>query len=182
MASPWKFIARLVSPRRQQTQDDGAIEVTPDVNTTAGQANTPREESVESVGQPTRASPTPAVQSEPVSAVPEPLTQPGGDNHGPADSNSDDSAEVSEPALHDIGATPAYAVPIVKPSANARPGRGRGKQTAPVAVLSQTATVVPTASGEISLDHEIRMLRSQLTSKLRLQNAQLKKMLDRFER
>jgi hypothetical protein len=34
----------------------------------------------------------------------------------------------------------------------------------------------------ISLDGEIRLLRDQLARKLRLQNAQLKRMLDRFER
>jgi hypothetical protein len=35
--------------------------------------------------------------------------------------------------------------------------------------------------GEGSLDDEIRVLRRQLAEKLRLQNAQLRKMLERFE-
>ncbi|EJZ17856.1 hypothetical protein RCCGEPOP_28634 [Rhizobium sp. Pop5] len=40
---------------------------------------------------------------------------------------------------------------------------------------------IQTANG-MSLDDEIRMLRDQLARKLTLQNAQLRKMLERFER
>ncbi|MGO6667010.1 hypothetical protein ACCS43_16780, partial [Rhizobium ruizarguesonis] len=50
-------------------------------------------------------------------------------------------------------------------------------------VVSQPSPHVRIMSDDaISLDGEIRLLRDQLARKLRLQNAQLKRMLDRFER
>ncbi|CAN7550107.1 hypothetical protein LJR255_003911 [Pararhizobium sp. LjRoot255] len=49
-------------------------------------------------------------------------------------------------------------------------------------VVPQPSPGVPTVSDDaISLDEEIRLLRDQLARKLQLQNAQLKRMLERFE-
>jgi hypothetical protein len=59
-------------------------------------------------------------------------------------------------------------------------GRGRKPE------LVDTTQVLPDVSipsdDTLSLDDEIRLLRGQLVGKLRLQNAQLRKMLERFER
>jgi uncharacterized protein YijF (DUF1287 family) len=64
----------------------------------------------------------------------------------------------------------------------ARKQRGRSKTSeAAVAEPSYPAAEV-VADGTLSLDAEIRVLKGQLASKLRTQNAQLKKMLERFER
>ena len=47
--------------------------------------------------------------------------------------------------------------------------------------IANDRQVIHTAK-EMGLDNEIRMLRDQLARKLTLQNAQLRKMLERFER
>lgn len=50
-------------------------------------------------------------------------------------------------------------------------------------VVPQSSADVPTVSDDtVSLDEEIRVLRQQLAKKLQQQNAQLKRMLERFER
>lgn len=99
MASPWRFLARLVSSRREQKQTDDAIDVIPYVAAVAGQADTPPiEESAESVDQLTPENLPPVVRSEPFSAGPEPLTQSGGDRQSTAENNGIESAEDFAPA------------------------------------------------------------------------------------
>ncbi|NEI17436.1 hypothetical protein GR220_36635 [Rhizobium leguminosarum] len=46
---------------------------------------------------------------------------------------------------------------------------------------SQASQIVH-AADQMNLDEEIRVLRGQLAGKLKLQNARLRKMLERFER
>ncbi|URK89571.1 hypothetical protein LP421_32910 (plasmid) [Rhizobium sp. RCAM05350] len=74
MASPWKFLTRLVSPRRQQEQDDGSIDdVKSDELAIVGSTEPPVKENLNLADQPTRENAQPIVQSEPVSEEPEPL-------------------------------------------------------------------------------------------------------------
>jgi hypothetical protein len=85
----------------------------------------------------------------------------------------------------DLAAIPAPdAVHLHPPvEGKARIQRPRAKKPEPVVVTAQVSLGVDTASDDtISLDEEIRVLRGQLAAKLQLQNAQLKKMLERFER
>lgn len=177
MASPWKFLTRLVSPRRQRKQDGAAIGVEPDAAAIAEQTGTPVGESVD---QPMRENATRFVETD-GAVEPEPPLQTGGAGRDAAQSNSD--AGTSEPATHGISATIALAPPRGKRSAKAalRQRRGLAKKIATVGGRSQRAEAVPKISDEISLDQEIKMLRIELIGKLRLQNAQLKKMLERFE-
>ncbi|MGO7428169.1 hypothetical protein ACCT09_52765, partial [Rhizobium ruizarguesonis] len=49
-------------------------------------------------------------------------------------------------------------------------------------VLPPSRTVSATFEDAINLDEEIRLLRDQLARKLQIQNTQLKRMLQRFER
>ncbi len=179
MASPWKFLTRLISPRRQRKQDGAAIGVEPDVAAIAEQTGTPVGESVD---QPMRENPTRFVETDgPVE--PEPPLQTGGAGRDAAQSNSDGAAGTSEPATHGISATIALAPPRGKRSAKAalRQRGGLAKKIATVGGRSQRVEAAPKISDEISLDQEIKMLRIELIGKLRLQNAQLKKMLERFE-
>ena len=185
MASPWKFLVRLVSPRRLEKQDGGAIkDGKPDVLAMAEPPENPVSENLKVADQPTRGKTQPLVQSEPVSAQPQPLAETGRDIQRERESHSAVGAETSAPALPDIGAARAYAAPNVEETVKAAPakGRGRAKKVEAVAIVSQKPPVVPTISDETSLDEEIKVLRDQLASKLRLQNAQLKKMLERFDR
>jgi len=181
MASPWKFLARLVSPRRLEKQDGSAIEeVKPDVSPMAGPAEAPVKENLKRADQPTREKAQPLVQS----GEPERLAKTGSDIQGLVENHSDEDAQTSDPALPDIDSTLAYAAPKVEETAKTAPAkrRGRPKTIKAVAVGSQTSPVVSTISDEMSLDQEISALRDQLASKLRLQNAQLKQMLERFDR
>lgn len=185
MASPWKFLARLVSPRRLEKRDGSAIkEVKPDVSAVAGPTETPVRENLNLADQPTRDKAQPLVQSEPVSARPEPLAETGSDIQGRVESHSEEGVQTSDPALSDTGATLAYPAPNIEETAKAAPAkkRGRAKKVEAGAVVLQTSPVVPTISDEMSLDQEIRVLRDQLAGKLRLQNAHLKQMLERFDR
>lgn len=185
MASPWKFLARLVSPRRLEKRDGSAIkELKPDVSAMAGAIEPPVQENLNLGDQPAREKAQPLVQSEPASAQPEPLAETGSDIQGRVESHSDKGAQTSDPALSDIGAPLAYPAPNIEETVKAAPAkrRGRAKTIEAVAVLLQQSPIVPIISDEMSLDQEIRVLRDQLAGKLRLQNAQLKQMLERFDR
>ncbi|WP_313664751.1 hypothetical protein, partial [Shinella sp.] len=77
------------------------------------------------------------------------------------------------------------AAPKIKKTAKAvsRRRSGRPKAVETSAAVVQTDPVARTISEDMSgLNDEIRFLRAQLANKLRLQNTQLRKMLDRFER
>ncbi|ACS60496.1 conserved hypothetical protein (plasmid) [Rhizobium leguminosarum bv. trifolii WSM1325] len=65
----------------------------------------------------------------------------------------------------------------------ARKRRRQARKADVVDVVSRPSPRLAIVSDDaIRLDGEIRLLRDQLAGKLRLQNAQLKSMLDRFER
>lgn len=91
--------------------------------------------------------------------------------------------EVANPAISGgtgIDVTAAQDTPRIKRTVEVAPRkqRSRGKEAVAIADGRQ---VIHTAN-EMSLDDEIKVLRNQLAIKLRLQNAQLGRMLDRFER
>ncbi len=185
MASPWSFLTRLVSPRRQKTQDGGSIEeVKPDDLAIAGSTETPVKENLNLDDQPTRERAHLFLQSEPVAEEPEPLAEAGSGIRVSGESKSTDGGRSSDPALPHITDSGAYATPKVDATVNPAPvnRRRHAKKITRVAVVAQAAPVVPTISDEMSLDQEIRALRGQLASKLRLQNKQLTQMLERFER
>jgi hypothetical protein len=73
-----------------------------------------------------------------------------------------------------------------EPAVEGKARKQRGRSKTSEAVVAETSYPAPTAEvvadGTLSLDAEIRVLKGQLASKLRTQNAQLKKMLERFER
>jgi hypothetical protein len=80
---------------------------------------------------------------------------------------------------------PTYGASYFEDGSEAAPAKRkrRTKTVEPVVAASKASLAVVAASDdEIGLDDEIRALRGQLVRKLRLQNAQLKKMLERFER
>ncbi|MBB3646331.1 hypothetical protein FHX14_002528 [Rhizobium sp. BK619] len=75
-----------------------------------------------------------------------------------------------------IDVTAAQGVADLRPAVEVAPRkqRSRGKKVGAISHVSH--------ADEMSLDEEIRVLRGQLAVKLKLQNAQLRKMLERFER
>lgn len=182
MASPWKFLASLVSPRRQPKQDDSAIEaVKPDVLAIAGLTETTVEASRHIADHLAVEQPQPVDRSDAVAIAPEPSDDTRNDTAGVLENDSDKLEQAPGTVLPDVGAI----VEKVEETAEAkRPERKtRAKKIEAAAVVFQVSPVAASVSDEMaSLDEEIAALRTQLASKLRLQNAQLKRMLARFER
>ena len=184
MASPWKFLARLVSPRRQQGQGhDVADEVTPDDPAIAKSPEISVDETLDSTDQPAGEELTP--HSEPIAALTAAqhsaavISAPG-----TRDVESVDIVEAADP-VRPVSADSADREALKPPQLrhDVKPGRRRRSMKAGVLdVVPQSSADVPTVSDDtLSLDEEIQLLREQLASKLQLQNAQLKKMLERFE-
>ncbi|WP_430246156.1 hypothetical protein [Neorhizobium sp. DAR64861/K0K2] len=129
--------------------------------------------------------PRPAL-SDPVSVEPEPV---GGYLNEVSDTQEDVAGIVAGGSAltddTDLAVVPPPAAEDLEPPVEgaARKQRPRVKKPEPVVVTAQVSSGVDTASDEtMSLDEEIKILRGQLAAKLQLQNAQLKKMLERFER
>lgn len=171
MASPWKFLFRLVSPRRQQGQEHAVTDdVTPDnsaitTDQSAGEEPHPHDQPDATLA---------AVQhSAAVTSAQGTVDVEGAGSVEAVDPVQSDSADTV-----DRGAKPAQLRRRAEPSR-----RRRGKKADIVEILPQTSADVPAVSDDtLSLDEEIRLLREQLASKLQLQNAQLKRMLERFDR
>lgn len=184
MESPWKFFARLVSPRRQQKPGDGPFEEEkPNVSPIAAPREPSAKADITLADQPIGENAPPAVPSAPVSAEPQPLAGIDSDGQVREVSDNNEDAQTSHPAKPDIGATRVYVAPKAEAIVRAAPDKRKGRARETKAVDdTQASAVVPAKSDEISLDEEIRVLRGKLASKLRLQNKQLKKMLERFDR
>jgi hypothetical protein len=181
MASPWKFLAGLVSPRREPKKDDSAIEaVKPDVLAIAGPTETTVEESRHSADHRAGEQPEPVDRSDAAPIAPEPSDQTRRDVVGIVEHDNGKLEPGSGTVLPDVG-VPVAKLEAAKAMRHKR--RTRGQKVEAAAVVLQVSPVTASVSdGMVSLDEEIAMLRTQLAGKLRLQNAQLKKMLARFER
>lgn len=187
MASPWKILARLISPGREQKRENGSTaKVTPDALAIAGPTEAPAEESVNGTDRPAseelpRHGQVAAISVEPVHS--EEAVNGGGDK---VDLEDTKAVGAAHPALSGTGidvtaarddATQIRRTVKVAP----RKQRSRGKEAVAISNGSQVSQIVH-AADEMNLDEEIRVLRGQLAGKLKLQNARLRKMLERFER
>ncbi|TAU34900.1 hypothetical protein ELI43_37565 [Rhizobium leguminosarum] len=187
MASPWKFLARLISPGREQKRETTSTdEVAADALAIAGPTETPAEESPNSAARPAseelpRHDQAAAISAEPVRS--EEAENGGGDK---VDREDAKIVKAADPALYgntSLDVIAANDARRIKRAVEVAPRkqRRRSKEAAAIANVSHVFQVVHTAD-EINLDEEIRLLRGQLAGKLKLQNAQLRKMLKRFER
>ncbi|MBY5474675.1 hypothetical protein GFM09_28505 [Rhizobium leguminosarum bv. viciae] len=185
MASPWKLLARLVSLRRKQGQEQGP---TDDVQPNVLAITKPTETSADNgltVNAPVDEEPVAHEQSEAVSADPDHSVDTASSLYGKADSEDSGPAQAADPALSDDAATVARdaGTPLQTGEGATRKRRKLAKSAEPVeAVLPPSPAAPAVLDDTISLDEEIKLLRDQLARKLRLQNAQLKRMLERFER
>ncbi|MBB5536091.1 hypothetical protein [Rhizobium giardinii] len=184
MASPWKFLARLISPGREQKSENGSTnEVTPDPSAIAGQTKPPAEESVNSAGRPAseelpRHDQTAAISAEPV--LPEEGEKGGRDKverEAPKVVGAADPALFGDPG---IDVTAAHGATNTKRAVEVAPRKQRSRNKEAVAI--ENVSQVNHTADEMNLDEEIRVLRGHLARKLKLQNAQLRNMLKRFER
>ncbi|XKM43038.1 hypothetical protein A4U53_035195 (plasmid) [Rhizobium ruizarguesonis] len=181
MASPWKLLARLVSPRRQQRQEHGStVDVKPDVLAIAKPTETAANNESDAIDRPADEKPVLQGYSAAVSVAPD---------HAEEAASSVDDTTFVESSSFEKAADPVSSNGDIAAHAAQKPSqidkgaaRKRSRQ-AKKAVDSQPSRRGSIVSDDaISLDGEIRLLRDQLARKLRLQNAQLKRMLDRFER
>jgi hypothetical protein len=196
MASPWKFLARLASRRQEQKeqQQDPADDVT---SASAGPSEPATDTISNSTDQLADAGPETADRSKLASGKAEQLTEadkdvPGqvGQDQGEGDLDSTSGVTAGGRAVVDAADAPvaatrkAPAISLSKPVTSAKRGRNKAaSRTSPVEVIPQPQAGVLTFSDEVqSLDGEIRQLREQLARRLQQQNAQLTKMLERFER
>jgi hypothetical protein len=187
MASPWKFLSRLVPRRREPKQDDAEVAGgKPDVLALPGPAETVAEQSLaESSARADAEQPSSAV-SDPVLVEPPTIGGPVGDaDDMPASVVADVvAADLTPSDLLDTVAIPSPDAADVQLRGESKPRKQMGRARKPE--LVDTTQVLPNVSipsdETLSLDDEIRFLRGQLVGKLRLQNAQLRKMLKRFER
>jgi hypothetical protein len=186
MASPWKLLTRLVSPRRQQRHEQGRTDdVKPDVLAIAKPTETVADNGLNAVDPPVDEKPVAYEQSEVVSAVPDHSEETASAVDGTADIEGAGRVEAADPALSGNANSAVHDAP--KPTQTGegatRKRRTRGKTAAGGEAVPPPSPGVPAVSDDaIRLDDEIRLLRDQLARKLQLQNAQLKRMLERFER
>lgn len=188
MASPWKFLARLVSPGREQKPENGSTEKVPaEAVASSGPIETPAEESLNSDGRPASEEPTRHGQPGAISLKPVHFDEV---KNGARDKVERGAAKIGQAAnqalsvgtgfdftaAHDDITQIRRTVEVAR-----RKQRRRSKEAVAVANVSPVSQIAHIAE-EINLDEEIRVLRGQLAGKLTLQNAQLRKMLERFER
>ena len=187
MASGWKFLSRLV-PGRKRKRDDGTVEqAKPDVLAIAGPTETPAEDRFNSASLSTAAEQVDGSSSTTVSADTAPLIGSEGEGDDTAEDVEGEVAAFgggvsSQQADGDVAAAPnaEQLEPTVEGKAHEQRSRNKKQKSAVVAAQFSPVTV-GISDATMSLDDEINLLRGQLASKLRMQNAQLKKMLKRFE-
>ncbi len=186
MASPWKLLAGLVSRRRQQKQELGSTDdVKPDASTIAEPTETAADNRLNAADSAANEKPVIREEREAVSADPAHAAEAVGSVNDTTDVKSATLTKAVGPALSNEADVAAYAAPKALPVGEGptrkRSRRSKKAQTITV-VLPSSPGVTAVSDDAVSLDGEIRLLRDQLATKLRLQNAQLKRMLDRFER
>jgi hypothetical protein len=196
MKAPWKFLAQLTSRRSAKAQESAIG------NDTDPKALESEVEHTPALPPNSPVSASPPAHDEDVS-INEPVASDkarGDDDVAPALKPPIDAEEVQTPASLEADNPGAEARSLVPKSTNTkslrkpRIKRGeRGKRAkAQAAVQSAAAakdrrSVQPPSSRDLFfdevaiLDEEIKTLRIQLAQRLHLQNAQLKRMLERFE-
>ncbi|AUW47379.1 hypothetical protein [Rhizobium leguminosarum] len=184
MASPWKLLARLVSRRRQQKQEHSSTDdVKPDVLAIAEPTETAAKNKLGATDRPTDETAVFHDHSAAVSVDPDHADEAASAIDVPADIEGARPEEAADPALSNEADIAAHAAPNAfrLGEGQTRKRSTRGKKAKTIAVVLPRPPSVSTASDDaINLDEEIRLLRHQLAGKLRMQNAQLKRMLERF--
>ncbi|MGO6854923.1 MULTISPECIES: hypothetical protein [Rhizobium] len=185
MASPWKLLARLVSPKRQQRQEYGSTDdVKPDVMAIAKPTETAAKNELGATDRPADERPLLDSRSAAASVDPDHADKAGSAVDDRADIEDAKSAEAADPALPDVANTAARAAPKISRvgGGQTRKRSMRRTKVEEIAVVLAPSRGAAASDDAINLDEEIRLLRDQLARKLQIQNTQLKRMLQRFER
>ncbi|WP_208180266.1 hypothetical protein J4T85_034905 (plasmid) [Sinorhizobium medicae] len=185
MASPWKLLANLISPRRQQRHEQGSTDdAKPEVSAISKPTEKADDNGLNAGDAAVDERPARYHQSEVLSAEPSPGEETASCADGAVDIEGANLVETADPgASREADPVARKAAKAAKASEYAKSKRSsRGKKPERVGGLTPPSPAFPHVPCDaISLDREIRLLRNQLSRRLQLQNAQLKKMLERFE-
>ncbi|MCW1413731.1 hypothetical protein OLZ32_37925 [Rhizobium sp. 1AS11] len=199
MKTPWKFLVQLASrPRPAKVQENPiGHAIDPEaIESKADQTSIPASDSTAASGMPDRDEGVSAAQVSVASKKPE-----GDPDFVRAPGPAVDAEEAQTPAESaarrsdaEAGALVAYSRPNTKSQRKPRTNRRERAKRVNADVVAQGGvatnegqSIKSSSSGDAffdevaSLDEEIKQLRSVLTTKLYLQNVQLKKMLARFD-
>ncbi|MGA1801708.1 hypothetical protein [Rhizobium sp. HT1-10] len=190
MKSPWKLFAKLTSRRQPQTAEGAAVEI----------ARAPEAAEQETLRVPQligETQPSPVLDESSQNDLLATTAIPPGDRDGsfPADlpitveDVQESAALENKPSSDEMGAS---VEPVLRSTRSAKSPRTKqgnsAKKNKPEAGLrmdvddATPALVAEPASEAITLDNEIKELRQQLAMRLRMQNDQLKMMIERYDR
>lgn len=194
MKPPWKFLAQLVS-RRPPSE-------TPDQTVERDKNPMPIESEVQRAPVPRSALPKAIPVPEPSAESPSPdpvettIASTADVDTVSLKAGAEEKARAVEEQEQPLADVPAPSTAVArassmsrgKPAKVARKGGANGTRQSPVPAGAEPVPQPPSVSANpffdeaASLDEDIKQLKDQLAQKLRLQNAQLRKMLERFER
>ena len=188
MKSPWKLIGQLFSGRNDQALPQGPAES--DVNVSdASHAERDAGEASAAVSPLSDGSNVrPEAETEALAAFDDNRLDPAGDAGAPTDAAPSRTADLHSEETPEM---PVAQAP--RRGAAPRPRRYKsrtGKAVRPATAKAPARATTPIPRGKppvtfedevATVEAELRTLSRQLAQKLRLQNAQLRKMLERFE-
>ncbi|MBB3543877.1 hypothetical protein [Rhizobium sp. BK399] len=198
MKSPWKYLTQLTSRKRPADYEDRSLDDSPGQRAEEGEA-------LQSSGEVEATLPSGTADGD------EPLSDPEmdvgtpfetKDDLGVATSHLSDGADgndqlvsksrnddtVDKPTPVSVSDAKSEIVHPLRPTRAGRPKKNHAKvvaKTTSALDKGQTESPIPPAPTVVDhgteLDREIKHLRNELAERLRLQNAQLRAMLERFE-
>lgn len=193
--SPWKFLVGLASRRRDASAGETSSALTSDSDVSPAQET-------EVAGEASAAPSAVRADDQQAPAVldaPDPAVDNADDSAGAAHASSSDGeehasapvAQVEITAVAEVEKEPSVEPGPALPQARRTRGPGRPKSigdkgiaggvSGPV-VPEPTVADNPFLEQMANLDEEVQQLRLHLADKLRMQNEQLRKMLERFNR
>jgi len=193
MKTPWRFFIEMASGRKAAPAQLAlpTSEVKPEDPASVAERLSLRV-SVATIGEPDRIDEAPAIP-EPLTTSHEAVAEPSQTLALlPRDENEFSEAgeaEPDRPRMDDIASAPANEVGASSQPKTSRRAKQSGKPVAETAVITgdgQSAHQLPSRGSAYfddvaGLNDEIRQLRAALARKLSSQNAQLRKMLERFD-
>lgn len=187
MKSPWKFLAQLTLRRRSAETPESSLAIDAEARESGARQTSALSSNSTAVSGDHEEHPTVVPTTT--------LNETDGDLDLPQALSPVDGVEVHTPALHEVSGSGADAHVLEPENQQSKkspraPRTKRAKRTRTDMVSDSTAVAIGDQSAQSSsfrffdevarLDEEIMQLRSQLAQKLHLQNAQLTKMLERF--
>jgi uncharacterized small protein (DUF1192 family) len=198
MRSPWKFIAQLTSRKSAADKGEGTSDLSPEEaappDVTAEEVTSPTATLIETIlsseaSPPASDAPEPAVEktigeSDDALPVNDALTERSTAKVAPEAAKQNSRATKGGQRTLTPNASPSKARKKRAPEPRSPVSKKQpaAKKAEPARVVAKPPLAVSELDRITGLDDNIRRLRAELAEKLKLQNDQLKGMLDRFNR